>query len=114
MNKYLSCVERYKSLIKHYDNNDSINLATSGFHYNKNDELTCFFCKMSIPDWNHGDDEPLDIHYSKNPECNFVKSIYLPIEMRYDVVDKTNNDVVQQISRFFRNIADAVDEKLLN
>jgi len=119
--KYVSCIERYKSFKTWVGNVDPQLLTKAGFYLTnrKCDTVRCFFCGIQLKDWDIYDD-PFEEHYKWNSECQFINSVYLPkkvIEQCENSSDdesntnnKNNNDMKKSLAYLFRTMADKIAE----
>lgn len=110
--KYTSCVERFKSFENSDVNNDHANLAEAGFYLKDNGNIACFFCNVELlNDWKESD-IPIEEHFNANTECEFVKSVYIPSQIKYNERDEYKmkiKNINKHLSNFFRELANTID-----
>ena len=112
--KFASCVDRFKSFENSDVDNDHANLAKAGFYLKDNGNIVCFFCNVELlNDWKESD-IPIEEHFNANPECEFVKSVYIPSRNKYNEKNEYKikiKNINKHLSNFFRELANTIDSE---
>ncbi|KAL7678194.1 hypothetical protein ACOME3_004420 [Neoechinorhynchus agilis] len=66
-------------------------LSNGGFFYEgKDDAVRCFYCDVTLADWEH-DDDPIIEHAKYSPNCDFLRN--------YVRAQSSNTDLIRKLSR---------------